>query len=217
MTWVRGSGDTRPLAVRHREVATEMIAYGETPIVPVSEQSIYDMQILLNRKRPVVVDDEALKNAGREHFNLRCRYQRTVLEIVRLQSGLSHSVGEWVHRLLGDIPPGFNREWPRELPDTAHDATASEVRRAVGEALPRVLAAEALRDALDKALHVNDVEPTALHHRMLAELFARHEQLEATMRDTAAALSARIDELEDVIARIGKRVRSRRKQQESVK
>ena len=146
MAWVRGS-DSRPMAARWQEVASELIAHGGNPISPISEQNIYDMQIELSRKRPPIVDDQAVRVAGRELFDLRHRYQRSVLRVVQLQGRLASCANDPIHRLLNDVPHEWAVDLPREIADTPYNATAGEVRRAVGQAAPRVLAVEALQNS----------------------------------------------------------------------
>jgi hypothetical protein len=203
MAW--HTGDSRPLAVRYAETASELARLGEAPLYPQTEANLYEMVQIVSRKRPVVVDDEALRAAGRIHFDLRHRYQRTVLEIERLQGRLSSVVNHWTHRLLNDAPRGWDIQLAKQLPDTAHDATSAEVRQEVGRITPIVLATEALRDQLNGALGVDNREPEILHFQLLERLFARVELLERTT-------TRRLDILEDTLNRLGKRVRSRRQE-----
>jgi hypothetical protein len=209
MAW--HTGDSRPLAVRYAECAAELARLGEAPLYPQTEANLYEMVQIVSRKRPVVVDDPALAVAGRLHFDLRHRYMRCVLEIEKLQSRLTGVVGYWVHRLLNDVPSNWNANLRRQLPDTDTSATAIEVRQDVGRITPIVLATEALRDQLVEALGVTDREPALLHFQLLEALFKRVEQLERGAMANDNALSERVDELETIIGRIGKRVRSRRK------
>lgn len=200
------TGDTRSLSVRFDEACSQMAQLGQAPLFPKTEQNLFEMLAIVARSRPIVVDDEQLRVAGRLHFDLRHRYQRTVLEIEKLQNKLAGSVGYWVHRLLADVPKGWNTELAKQLPDTAHDASSAQVRQEIGRITPIVLGAEALRDQLNEALGVVDRDPSILHFQLLERLFIRVELLERTT-------ARRLDNLEDVINRLGKRVRSRRKQE----
>ena len=199
------TGDSRPLSVRYAECAAELQRLGEAPLYPQTEANLYEMVQIVSRKQPPIIDDAALRAAGRIHFDLRHRYQRCVLEIERLQSRLASVVNHWTHRLLNDAPPRWNIQLAKQLPDTAHNATSAEVRQEIGRITPIVLGAEALRDQLNGALGVDNREPEILHFQLLERLFARVELLERTT-------TRRLDNIEDVINRLGKRVRSRRQE-----
>jgi hypothetical protein len=209
--WLRGS-DTRPLVARYEETARELIALGAQPETPMTEQAHFNNASVLERIRPQPAHDAALSAAGREFFDLQCRYRRAVLRIVALQARLKGSVNSWQHRLIGDVPSGWDTDLRREIPDTSDRCSAREVRAAIGKVMPSVLAVEALRDGLEAALNIDNIEPATLHHQMIGALFERSERQAAALHDAAAALSKRMDALEEVIGRIGKRVRSRRRQ-----
>lgn len=208
--WVHGSSE--PLRARYDATARELLAHGHQPEYPVTEAAHFRNLALLDRiKPPPAQNDEALRAAGREHFNLRVRYRHAALEVIRLQGRLSSCVDDWVDRLLGDIPRGWDVNLVRELEDTDANASAADVRRAITKALPAVLPAEALQTELSQALNADNREPASLHQEMIAKLFARVEQLERATTAMANAAAQRTDGLEDTINRIGKRLRARRK------
>jgi hypothetical protein len=193
--WSSPAGDNRPLADRWNEAAAALRKIGGAPEFPISEPAVWRMRCAVAAAAPVV-DDPALRAVNVEHFDLHHRYMRAAIAVAALQRKMSGAVNDWIHRLLGDVPENWNIDLPRELPNnTSYESSIRDVRAAVVEIMPTVLAAEGLQSRLDLAVNVAKTDPPLLHLRLIEKLFIRVEQLER-QHNQVTALTERVANLE---------------------
>jgi hypothetical protein len=217
--WSYNAGDQRPLEARWREVARQVEALGHSPIVPVTEEAVWQMRKLVERRaRPAVPEDPARIAASRAHSDLLNRYAAAVIEVDKLQRRVPAVVDDPVHQLLNDIPAGWNADLPKMLADPLDwQSTRAEIERESARIGPLVVQAEALQEQLSMALSVNERDPEVLLPQLVHALIGRLGEIENLMAknrqlhaQAASTLSERIDDLEGQLARLGQAVRKRK-------
>jgi hypothetical protein len=208
--WHDSSGDTRSLQARYDDVAAKLRAQGHAPIVPVTEQSLYQMKQQLIALQPVPVHDPARSAACHELDLLCSRYKIAAANIDQLQRWLEHSINDKIHVLLNDIPEGWNRKLRRELPHGIdfQNTTAGAVRAVLTELIPAVLAVEDMRAQLEAAVNVDKRTPP---ETLIWALYDRTERHTRMLTQQISLLSDKVKALDGKLDRIGRAVKRRRK------
>jgi hypothetical protein len=208
LAWVDTSGDIRPIEARWNDTAAKMRAAGLQPTVPISEASLFQMKQQLQALQPPIIYDAARTEASLEGQKLRDRYHVATLNVSTLQRKLEHHVHDRIHRLLNDIPDGWNRRFDPELSKTV-DWTSStqEIQAEATRIVPRVIEAESLRAQLNQALNAEQLTPP---ETLIWALFERFEQFQRATAQRFSVLENRINEIaasQDRISRAAKYVR----------
>jgi hypothetical protein len=212
VAWHDSSGDIRPLEVRWTEAANKMRAAGLAPTVPISEPSLFSMRQQLAKLQPPPVNDPDRSAASHELSALLDRYRIAAFNVERLQRGEMESwANERIHRLLRDIPfEGWDHQLKPELPSNVDwTSTTGEIRARATTIIPIVLAAEEMRNKLERALHAAERTPP---EKLIWAIFDRLERNERRLTALAAAFDKRLDQIAGQIERVSKVARYVRKQ-----
>jgi hypothetical protein len=207
--WHDSSGDTRSLQVRYDECANMLRAKGGSPIVPITEQSLFQMRQELQALQPPVVHDPAREAASRELQLLRDRYRVAAFNVTNMQRGMKSRIGKPIHKLLGDFPfDGWDRNLAAELPTNVDwRSTIGEIHAAATRAIPFVLEAEALRTQLEEVRHAADRTPP---ETLIWALFNKLERNERLHAQIFAELRESVELLNDKINHVATSFRRRK-------
>jgi hypothetical protein len=203
-----GTPDARALDVRWQEQADRLEKLGHAPILPIVEDSVYQMRQIWLQATQQIADDPARRAASLQLTELLNRHTRNLAALAKLRARVPALLNDPVHQLLNDVPKEWNVDLPPVRDQTGSNATTGEMRAEHTRLLPIMLAVEDLVARLDQAVAIDQGEAATLH-KMILKLFARHL---TSMRETMQRLNAqteRIGLLEAKIDRIGKAVRRR--------
>jgi hypothetical protein len=160
VAWSRSDQDPRPVADRWHDTAKLLRSRGGDPngFLPMSESTLYAMRQELQRLAPApVVCDEAWRAASQALSEMQSRYRTAASGIETAQRRLETSHNAPIHRLLKDLPVGWNKLVPREPPKDPTDcnSSAQDFRVETTRLIPDVLALEELRNKLELAIDAN--------------------------------------------------------------
>jgi hypothetical protein len=167
-------------------------------------------QELAKLQPPVVYDKDRIA-ASHELDALLDRYRIPAVNIEKMQrGGIERWANEPIHRLLGDIPfQDWDCQLKPELPRNVDGTSATdEIRARATTIIPIVLAAEEMRNKLERALHAAERTPP---ETLIWALFARLERNERRLSAMAAALDEQVELLNGKIDRVTRAVKRRRK------
>jgi hypothetical protein len=151
---------------------------------------------------PVAPDDPARREASAEVTALRDRYRIAARNIEVLQRRLESRINDPIHRLLRDIPEGWNRHVdPELLRETDWTNTAREVRAEATRMVPLVIEVEDLHSRLSAAV---DAKERATPETLIWALFGRLEETQRLIAQRFGAVEDRLDTIEQQSTRIAK-------------